>query len=180
MNISCNNDIPALLAHSSEDVAEQRKAKKRDRNRKWRADNPDYHKAWRADNPDYHKAYRESHPEKAAASYKAWYNANPEKAAASTKAYQAETKQIILDHYGSRCNCPTCKSGPNLVLEVDHIIPFAESPHKHAHRSGPALWLYIIKHQCWEDFQLLCRSCNRLKHHHGTCNCGITLGNIDE
>ncbi len=187
------NDISAIakayaqayyLAHP-EELAAHRKAKKRDHMKKWRAANPDKAKA---KNRAASKKWRDAHPDKAKAKNKAWSDANPDyhkdwqvANPDYSKDYRAENKQIILDHYNNKCNCPTCKSGPNVKLEVDHIIPFAEGPHKHGPRGGTAIYSYIIKHQCWEDFQILCKTCNSLKHHNGNkCNCGEGLPNILE
>ncbi len=182
----------------------RRKAKKRAAHKKWKAANKekeaarmkDYynnnkeacdarHKAWCDANPEKakackraaHKAWCDANPEKAKAckraAYKKWKAANPD----YHKAYHAELRKIIFEHYDNKCSCPTCKSGPNIELEIDHIIPFAEGLHKHAPRSGHSLWLYIIKNECWNDFQILCKACNTRKHWNGgTCNCGVHSG----
>ena len=157
-------------------------------------------KAYRKANPDKiaasGKAYRESNKEKEAARHKAYYEANKDELAARMKDYnkayyeankeaenarskayhknaQDESWEEIYKHLGTKCSCPTCRYDSKLGLEVDHIIPVKQGPHKDAPKTGVRLRRYIIKNNCWDDFQLLCGSCNKLKHWNGgVCNCG--------
>ena len=176
--------------------AEHKRAKQKASNKAYWQANKDKEaarkKAWKAANPDYYKAYRESNREKLAAQGKAYYNnnkeacdarnkawkaANPDKVKAGKRAYNKnkvdETWEEIYKNLGTKCSCKTCRYDSKFGLEVDHIIPAKKGPHSKAPRGGVALRRYIIKHGCWNDFQLLCGSCNKLKHRNGgTCNCG--------
>ena len=168
MNISCNNDIPAETL----DVAEQRKAKQRAYYQNNKEDILAQGKAYRKANPDYDKARYLENKEDILARCKAYGESNKDRIAARNKNKSDETWEEIYKHLGTTCSCPTCIWPSKLALEVDHILPVKQGPHKDAPRTGVALRKYIIKHQCWDDFQLLCANCNRLKHHHGICNCG--------
>ena len=164
------NDISAVAkayaqayysAHP-EELVEHRKAKHRDRNRKWKADNPDKVKA-------YYQNNREAYDARS----KAWWNANPDKTAAYRKNKRDETWQEVYKHLGRKCSCKTCTWASSLALEIDHILPVKQGRHSKAPRGGVDLRKYIINNNCWEDFQLLCANCNKLKHWNGgTCNCG--------
>ena len=119
------------------------------------------------------KAYRKANPDKIAASGKAYRESNKDRIAAYNKNKVDETWVEIYKHLGTKCSCKTCRYDSKFGLEVDHIIPAKKGPHSKAPRGGVALRRYIIKHGCWNDFQLLCGSCNKLKHRNGgTCNCG--------
>ncbi len=139
-------------------------------------------KAWKAANPDKvkasNKAWAAANPDKVKASNKAWAAANPDHRKSYSKNISDETWQEVYKHLGTKCSCPTCTWSSTLALEVDHIIPRKLGLHKDAPRAGVDLRRYIIKNNCWGDFQLLCRNCNMLKHRNGgTCNCGNHSGN---
>ena len=125
---------------------------------------------------EYHKAWKAANPEKAAAMHraaqKAYREANKDKEAARMKKESDATWVEIYKNLGTKCSCKTCTYSSKHGLQVDHIIQAKLGLHKDAPRHGLALRRYIIKHQCWNDFQLLCGSCNMLKHQHGTCICG--------
>ncbi len=143
------------------------------RHKAWLAANPDYMKAWNAANKDKVKAYYEENKDKIAAAGKIYYENNKDEISAYYKNKVDETWQEVYKHLGTTCSCPTCIWPSKLALEVDHIIPRKKGPHSDAPRGGLELRRYIIKHQCWEDFQLLCSNCNKLKYRNGgTCNCG--------
>ncbi len=142
----------------------------------WYEANKDEIAARRKANPDkmvaYYKAYKESNKDKIAAQNKAYRAENKDKIAAYHKNKEDETWQEVYKHLGTKCSCPTCTYSSKHGLQVDHILPRNIGPHKDGPRGGLALRKYIIKHQCWNDFQLLCGSCNQLKHQYGTCICG--------
>ncbi len=196
MEISSNINIPAPLAYSPEEIAERRRAMNRAaykaryeankeaekaRCKAYYQNNKEAFKArmkdYREANKEDIKAYYQNNKEAFKARNKAWSDANSEKVAASKKIYQKkesdETWGEIYKHLGTKCSCPTCTWPSTLALEVDHIIPRKKGPHKDFRRGGVYLRKYIIKNNCWEDFQLLCANCNKLKHRNGgICNCG--------
>ncbi len=166
MELSSNGNIPAPLAYSPEEVAERRRAMNRAASKKWKAANPDYKKDYYNNNKESFKARKKVH-----------YQNNKEAYKARDKAYKKnksdETWGKVYKNLGTTCSCPTCTWPSTLALEIDHIIPAKKGLYKDAPRTGVDLRKYIIKNNCWNDFQLLCANCNKLKHRNGgICNCG--------
>lgn len=79
----------------------------------------------------------------------------------------AKRKQIILDHYGQKCNC---KCGCNVTkrnhLTVDHVN---NDGHIHRKEVGFSIYRWIIKNNFPKDLQILCWNCNCAKQQYGGC-----------
>jgi len=77
----------------------------------------------------------------------------------------AEKRQIILEHYGSKCCC--CGETESLFLEIDHVNNDGWTHRKEIGTSAKALLLWIIKNDFPDSIQLLCANCNQGKKRNG-------------
>lgn len=82
-----------------------------------------------------------------------------------------ELKNIVLEHYGQKCNCSCgCKVSNRNHLTIDHINnDGAEQRRASGSNGGHANYRNIIKNNFPEDLQVLCWNCNCAKHFYGGC-----------
>jgi hypothetical protein len=78
-------------------------------------------------------------------------------------------RQIILDHYGQKCNCSCgCNTTNPRHLTLDHI---ENNGAAHRKEVGTSLYFYrwVIKNNFPDDLQILCFNCNCAKSNYGGC-----------
>ncbi len=82
-----------------------------------------------------------------------------------------ELKQIVLDHYGQRCNCSCgCSVTKFEHLTIDHKNNDGASQRKDGrYRGGNATYRYAINAKFPDDLQILCWNCNCAKQYYGGC-----------
>lgn len=74
--------------------------------------------------------------------------------------------KVILNHYGSKCNCPHCSETNPLFLTIDHV----NNDGYKDRRSGATFYRWIIKNNFPSDLQIFCFNCNLGKQRNkGTC-----------
>jgi len=144
---------------------EERRAKSREANRRYREKNPERAREktrrWRAANLDQSQALTRE-------SVRRWREANPDKVRETRHRHLDELKKAVLDHYGHTCAC----CGVTSRLTIDHVNG---DGHEHRARVGGgwAIYRWLVKNGFPEGFQTLCRPCNvskkrgtrcRLKH----------------
>lgn len=83
-------------------------------------------------------------------------------------------KQIVLDHYGQKCNCP-CGCGVTKFewLTIDHINNDGAEQRRALKREGKTnsnQYARAIKAGFPNDLQILCMNCNSAKANYGGCN----------
>jgi hypothetical protein len=83
------------------------------------------------------------------------------------KKYAAKLRLIVIKHYCGediRCQCLGCHTTDICFLQVDHIDGKGHSHRIGVNRAvGKALWLWIIKNNFPQGFQILCSNCNYAK-----------------
>lgn len=82
-----------------------------------------------------------------------------------------QLKQIVLDHYGQRCNCSCkCQVTNFRHLTIDHRNnDGAAQRREEGTHGGHANYRKIIKASFPTDLQVLCWNCNCAKHYYGGC-----------
>ena len=93
---------------------------------------------------------------------------NCEKCRVKAKSLSRKRKQIILDHYGQKCNC---ECGCNVTrfnhLTIDHVN---NNGHIHRTEVGFSIYRWVIKNNFPKDLQILCWNCNCAKQQYGGCS----------
>lgn len=87
--------------------------------------------------------------------------ADPEIAARDLER-RRQPKQKIIQHYGSKCNCPGCHVVHAELLTIDHVNGDGASHKKETGRSD-SLYRWIIRNNFPDSIQLPCGSCNLAK-----------------
>ena len=137
---------------------------------------------------EYMKRYRKEHPEKfkdAREKYKLghpkWWDKynSPEKSAVwknehpladkSHKAkYTRKVKAVCFTHYGGKCNC--CGESCMEFLTIDHINGGGTKHRKSLGiPTGFPFYIWLIKNNFPEGFQVLCYNCHMAKTYYGYC-----------
>lgn len=95
---------------------------------------------------------------------------DPDRVRAHSREYFDRVRNLILSHYGRRCAC--CGSTEDLSL--DHMN--GDGHERRAalsgnmrHGSGWRTYLFVIREGYPDDYQILCRSCNRSKGRAAHC-----------
>ena len=80
-------------------------------------------------------------------------------------------KQVVLDHYGQKCNCLcNCQVTKFEHLTMDHKNNDGAKQRKEKkHHSGRAEYARIIRERFPNDMQVLCWNCNCAKAYYGGC-----------
>ena len=80
-------------------------------------------------------------------------------------------KQLVLDHYGQRCNCSCgCSVAKFEHLTIDHKNNDGAKRRKDGqHHCGQANYRRIIREGFPDDLQVLCWNCNCAKQYYGGC-----------
>ncbi len=96
---------------------------------------------------------------------KAWSNANRDKIAIMQKRWQDKTRAEAIENYGGEC--VRCGIDDPRLLCFDHVNDDgAQMRRDKVHPRGASFYVWLIKHNCPDTFQLLCWNCNALKAHH--------------
>lgn len=75
------------------------------------------------------------------------------------KKYQKHIKQLVLEHYGTKC--AMCGMSETRYLTIDHINGLSEEEKTHrSNRSGHNLYLRLKRDNYPPGFQVLCFACN--------------------
>lgn len=83
------------------------------------------------------------------------------------KENQNKIKKLLLDHYGSKCNC--CGIADIFCLAIDHLDPKMKKADWHPRWSGNTFYQWLKKNNFPPGFQTLCHNCNFGKHVYGVC-----------
>ena len=91
------------------------------------------------------------------------------------RAYQLEKrrkadrkrKQMIIDHYGGKCVC--CDEVLIEFLSIEHPNNDGASHRKRLREQGTTLYLWLIKNNFPEGYQVMCMNCNTSKGFYGYC-----------
>lgn len=78
--------------------------------------------------------------------------------------YRRKIRRRVLDHYGRKCVC--CGETTEEFLAVDHIERRIKGEKR---KGGYAFYLWLIKNDFPEGFQVLCHNCNLAKGYYGCC-----------
>ena len=163
--------------------------KDRENSRKYRAEHPEKmrEKARKryAEHPEkikeYSRKYRAKHPEKMRERQHKYYAEHREKINEKVRMHSAEnreeineqhrkyraTKRVrVLQAYGNRCVC--CGESQVEFLTIDHVNGDGAA-HRREIGGGGALYLWLIKNNFPEGFQVLCANCNMSKGAKGKC-----------
>lgn len=122
------------------------------------------------------RKWRLANKDKERAATLRWRKAYPEKWVAQLERNRimnirlvAEKKKIILDHYGSRCNC--CGLSDSRFLTIDHVEYGKHNRMSDAEkrRVGINVYRQVIREGFPNRFQILCMNCNWAKGVFGKC-----------
>ena len=155
-----NESNPEKWKASRQKYREANSEKRKVYTKKWSEDNPEYQKKWYEDNwgskKDYQKKWREDNPDKVKEYTKRWKQNNPEKRRRDRHIYRTHKKgnggsytteeweQLVCDTGNVCLSCG--KSGDDIKLTIDHIIPLS--------KGGTS---------AIDNLQPLCFSCNASK-----------------
>lgn len=108
---------------------------------------------------------------------KDWRKRNPEKTKLqyerAKSGYTARRKKywdIVINHYGGKCNCPNCPETNRIFLTIDHIDNNGGIARKNRKMGGYQFYYWIIKNNFPTNLQLLCFNCNEARHFRGGIN----------
>lgn len=83
-----------------------------------------------------------------------------EKRRIKQRSKRLNNKKVVLAHYGA-C-CARCGIDEIRVLDIDHIH---NNGHEEGHNRSHLADGLVTGLRKWEDYQLLCSNCNRLKYY---------------
>ena len=95
---------------------------------------------------------------------------NPEKYRLATKKYTQKLRMIVINHYCD--NDPKCACCGECILgflTIDHIKQDGYKHRKSLGGNAQKLYLWIIKNNFPDDFQILCMNCNWGRRYTGIC-----------
>jgi hypothetical protein len=98
---------------------------------------------------------------------KAYYHKNHERIRLRDKKYRDLCKSKVLDYYGNKCAC--CGETISKFLTLDHINNDGAEHRRELKIKGSSqsIYLWIIKHNYPDRFQILCFNCNIGKNLNG-------------
>ena len=135
----------------------------------------EYCKEWRWKNPRYDKEYYQEHKEVICARLKKRYKEDPkyqEKLSTRKKKYRNKIKEIVLNHYGHKCDC--CGEDRTEFLILSHIDNDGAKQRKDlfgTNTGGRTFYRWLIKNNFPNDIrlQILCWNCNSAMALYGYC-----------
>lgn len=107
---------------------------------------------------------------------KDWRKRNPEKTKLqyerAKSGYTARRKKywdIVINHYGGKCNCPNCPETNPLFLTIDHINNDGNTHRKGDYKLRNTITFYkwIIDNNFPTDLRIACWNCNSGRHTNG-------------
>jgi hypothetical protein len=98
--------------------------------------------------------------------YRQYYAANTPSENTRSKQYKDDLRNKVLCYYGHKCNC--CGEAHKDFLAIDHIHNDGAA-HRQKVKAGEAMYLWLLKNNFPDGFQLLCHNCNWSKHINGGC-----------
>lgn len=121
-----------------------------------------YDKKWREENKERHLAYKRNYYSKHKNKYNKWSREyrknNPEKVRKWAIISNQRRRLKVLIHYGGNPpKCAWCGMEDIRVLTIDHIHG---GGHQHRKQIGCEIFLWLIKNDYPEGYQVLCRNCN--------------------
>jgi hypothetical protein len=99
-----------------------------------------------------------------------WYHSHKSEQQAKMKTYRDRIKDAVFGAYGGYiCNC--CKETEKSMLCLDHINNDGYEHRKQiGSRGGIGIYIWIVKNNFPDGFQILCYNCNQSKRiNGGTC-----------
>lgn len=97
------------------------------------------------------------------------YYTNKDSRQKYSKNYYLEKKREVVNHYTKgKMACPCCGVFGLVFLSVDHVNNNGAEDRKKGLR-GYRLYLWIVKNNYPEDYQVLCYNCNQAKAISGIC-----------
>jgi hypothetical protein len=122
------------------------------------------------------RRWRLAHKDVERAAHLRWRKNNPDKWAAQLERNRlmnirlvAEKKEIVLNHYGRRCNC--CGYDDVRFLTIDHVEygKHNKMSDSERRRVGINVLRQVIREGFPKRFQILCMNCNWAKGVYGKC-----------
>jgi len=86
-----------------------------------------------------------------------------------TRNRRRKIKELVLKHYGDKCNCPGCDVTEPKFLTIDHISGGGKKHRKEIGRFGGDFYEWLVKNNFPDGFQVLCFNCNCAKGFFGKC-----------
>lgn len=108
----------------------------------------------------YNQVYYNEHCEEIKAKAKTYAKEHPEQVKANNKRIYTSYKDLIFQHYGSKCAC--CGETERVFLSIDHVNNDGYQ-RRRQNITNVALYISIIKNGYPDDFQILCHNCNFAK-----------------
>ena len=121
-------------------------------------------------NKNYEKkiAYNREYSKKNPSVSKRYKAKNKENLSKKRKINEQQKRLEVVNHYGGKCAC--CGESRIEFLALDHINNDGNVMRKTVHPpSGYGLYIWIIKNNYPDFFQVLCHNCNIAKFHYGKC-----------
>jgi hypothetical protein len=122
---------------------------------------------------EHRREYRRANREKIYAARRLHRKTNPEQWALQCKRdgmgareRRAALKQIVINHYGKKCNC--CGLTDERFLTVDHVNHGRHNVMSYR-TTGSTLYRQVIASGYSKDYQILCLNCNCAKGFYGKC-----------
>jgi hypothetical protein len=86
-----------------------------------------------------------------------------------TRIRRRKIKELVLNHYGNKCNCPGCDVKEPKFLTIDHIHGGGKKHRKKIGRYGGDFYEWLVINNFPDGFQVLCFNCNCAKGFFGKC-----------
>jgi hypothetical protein len=96
-----------------------------------------------------------------------WQKDNHESVSKQKHNRLKELRNIIIDHYGRKCQC--CGESHNEFLSIDHINGGGNKHRKEVGKGGTRFYKWVIDARFPLWLQLLCHNCNQAKGYCGYC-----------
>ena len=80
-----------------------------------------------------------------------------------------QDKELVIKHYGGKCQCPGCEENRLPFLTIDHINGDGSNHRKLNKHANSNIWEVVIKENFPETYQVLCWNCNCSKSQSSVC-----------
>ena len=108
------------------------------------------------------KIWRENNQEKHKERGKNYYQTHKKESSERIKKYTKKLKELIMNHYGWRCNCAGCPEKNPIFFTIDHVNNdgYKDKTKNGVRYGGASLYVKVIKEGFPNKYQILCWNCN--------------------
>jgi hypothetical protein len=115
------------------------------------------------DRTEWRRRYRLVNGEHIRSYARKYYAEHPDKPGTTQCVYRAKVRELVFAHYGK--TCARCGYADERALSIDHIDGGGNAHRKTYKIGGSSFYVWLVKNNFPEGFQVLCMNCQFIKRH---------------